>query len=66
VAAAIVVDATVVRALLVPATMRLLGPANWWLPGPLQRVHNRFGLRETSVAHETAADAPAELVSARD
>jgi RND superfamily putative drug exporter len=66
VAAAIVVDATIVRALLVPATMRLLGPANWWLPGPLQRVHNRFGLRETSVAHETVADAPAELVSARD
>jgi RND superfamily putative drug exporter len=66
VAAAIVVDATVVRALLVPATMRLLGPANWWLPGPLQRMHQRFGLRETAVAHEAPADTPAELVSARD
>lgn len=34
---AIIVDATIVRVLLVPATMRLLGPANWWLPGPLRR-----------------------------
>ena len=48
VAAAIVVDATIVRALLVPATMRLLGGANWWLPRPLQVVHARFGLRESA------------------
>ena len=33
---ALLVDATVVRALLVPATMRLLGRANWWAPGPLR------------------------------
>ena len=46
VAAAILVDATVVRALLVPATMRLLGGANWWLPAPLQRLWARVGLRE--------------------
>jgi hypothetical protein len=46
--------------------MRLLGPANWWLTGPLQRMHQRFGLRETAVAHEAPADTPAELVSARD
>ena len=45
-AVAVLVDATIVRALLVPATMRLLGRANWWLPQPLRRVHNRFGLRE--------------------
>jgi RND superfamily putative drug exporter len=38
---AIVVDATLVRALLVPATMRLLGNWNWWAPGPLRRLHNR-------------------------
>jgi RND superfamily putative drug exporter len=31
-AAGIIVDATVIRALLVPALMRLLGPANWWMP----------------------------------
>ena len=34
---AVLIDATVVRALLVPATMRLLGRANWWAPGPLRR-----------------------------
>jgi RND superfamily putative drug exporter len=50
VAAAILVDATVVRALLVPATMRLLGRANWWLPRPLAAVHARFGLRESGHA----------------
>ena len=36
---AIVMDATVIRALLVPATMRLLGDWNWWAPGPLKRLH---------------------------
>ncbi|MET9341724.1 MMPL family transporter [Nonomuraea sp. NPDC003804] len=43
---AIVVDATLVRALLVPATMRLMGAANWWLPGPLRGLHRRIELRE--------------------
>lgn len=41
---AIVVDATLVRALLVPATMRLLGSANWWLPPWLRRLHSRVDL----------------------
>ena len=43
---AIVVDASVVRVLVVPATMRLLGPANWWAPGPLARWWVRTGLAE--------------------
>ncbi|MBI2528140.1 MAG: MMPL family transporter [Candidatus Rokubacteria bacterium] len=43
---AVVVDATIVRALLVPATMRLLGNWNWWAPGPLARLHRRVGLGE--------------------
>jgi trehalose monomycolate/heme transporter len=43
---AVVVDASLVRALLVPATMRLLGRANWWLPGPLRRLHARVAIRE--------------------
>jgi RND superfamily putative drug exporter len=43
---ALLVDATVVRLLLVPATMKLLGNANWWAPGPLRRVYERFGLKE--------------------
>ncbi|MBA2574636.1 MAG: MMPL family transporter [Nocardioidaceae bacterium] len=44
---AIIVDATIVRALLVPATMRLLGNANWWAPRPLKRVYDRYGLKES-------------------
>src|SRR5216683_6144579 len=43
---ALVIDATVVRVLLVPATMRLLGGANWWLPRPLRRVYARYGIRD--------------------
>ena len=43
---ALVVDATVVRILLVPATMRLLGRANWWAPRPLRRLYARYGIRE--------------------
>jgi pyruvate dehydrogenase complex dihydrolipoamide acetyltransferase long form len=43
---AIVLDALLVRMVVVPATMRLLGDANWWLPGPLARVYSRFGIRE--------------------
>ena len=43
---ALLVDASVVRVLLVPATMRLLGRANWWAPPPLRRLYARYGLRE--------------------
>jgi len=43
---AVLIDATIVRALLVPATMRLLGRWNWWAPRPLIRVYERFGLKE--------------------
>jgi RND superfamily putative drug exporter len=45
-AIAVVIDATVVRALLMPATMRLLGDLNWWLPGPLRPLYRRWGIRE--------------------
>ena len=44
---ALIIDATVVRALLVPATMKLLGRWNWWAPGPLRRWWERYGFRET-------------------
>jgi RND superfamily putative drug exporter len=44
--AAVVIDATLVRMLLVPATMTLLGRANWWAPAPLRRLHARFGISE--------------------
>ena len=46
VAFAIVVDATLVRGLLVPAFMRLAGKWNWWSPGWLARLHSRYGLRD--------------------
>lgn len=42
----VALDATVVRMLLVPATMTLLGKWNWWAPAPLQRLHKRYGLNE--------------------
>ena len=47
---ALIVDAAVVRVLLVPATMRLLGPANWWAPGPLRGLYARYGIREAEAA----------------
>jgi uncharacterized membrane protein YdfJ with MMPL/SSD domain len=46
-AAAVLIDATIVRALLVPALMALLGRWNWWAPRPLRRLHARFGFAET-------------------
>jgi trehalose monomycolate/heme transporter len=55
---AVVIDATVVRILLVPATMRLLGRANWWAPGPLGRLYARYGI------HEDDGNAPPAAVPA--
>jgi RND superfamily putative drug exporter len=57
-AIAVAVDATVVRCLLVPATMTLLGPANWWAPAPLRRLHQRLGLHEAP-AHPASLTAAA-------
>jgi uncharacterized membrane protein YdfJ with MMPL/SSD domain len=45
-AIAVLIDATIIRALLVPALMQLLGKWNWWAPAPLARLHARIGLRE--------------------
>ncbi|MET7489449.1 MMPL family transporter [Streptomyces sp. NPDC005538] len=53
---AVLIDATVVRMLLVPATMALLGHRAWWAPKPLRRAHDRYGLREEpSVERELAS-----------
>jgi RND superfamily putative drug exporter len=46
VAVAVLVDTTIVRALLVPALMRLLGEWNWWAPGPLRRLQARYGFTD--------------------
>jgi trehalose monomycolate/heme transporter len=55
---ALIVDATIVRILLVPATMRLLGRANWWAPGPLRRLYGRYGISEGAAELTPAAPAP--------
>jgi RND superfamily putative drug exporter len=60
-ALAVIVDATLIRAALVPAFMRLAGNANWWAPGPLRRLHDRIGLRETAEPVALATP-PVELV----
>jgi RND superfamily putative drug exporter len=54
-ALAVLLDASLVRALLVPALMGLLGSANWWAPRPLRRVYERFGWREV---HSSPLPAP--------
>jgi RND superfamily putative drug exporter len=47
-AVAVLLDVTIVRALLVPALMRLFGDWNWWAPAPLRRIQRRFGFSEAS------------------
>jgi putative drug exporter of the RND superfamily len=54
-ALAVAIDATLVRTLVVPATMRLLGRVNWWAPAPLKRLYRRLGLGETATAVTRAA-----------
>ena len=60
-AVAIFIDATVVRMVLVPATMELLGDANWWLPKWLQRILPNIHIEgEEEVVHEVVLDEPPE------
>ncbi|HEU5385719.1 MAG TPA: MMPL family transporter [Streptosporangiaceae bacterium] len=59
---ALVVDATIIRVLLVPATMRLLGQANWWAPRPLRRLYARYGIKEEA---EEKVPAPAVAAAAK-
>lgn len=47
---AVLADATLVRVLLVPAFMHLMGRLNWWAPNPLARLHQRVGIREAPYA----------------
>ncbi len=61
-AIAVLVDATIIRVLLVPATMRLIGTWNWWAPGPLGRFADRLGFshvedEEAAVSGPTATRA---------
>ncbi|MEW2354752.1 MMPL family transporter [Spirillospora sp. NPDC029432] len=65
IALAVLVDATLVRGLLVPAFMRLTGPANWWAPAPLARLHDRIGLTEPELAYPSRARRWLTAASAR-
>jgi len=65
-AIAVVVDATIVRCLLVPATMTLLGDRNWWAPAPLRRLYDRYGLREAPSVIDLSAGAAAIATPAAD
>ncbi|MGB7587130.1 MAG: efflux RND transporter permease subunit [Solirubrobacterales bacterium] len=53
-ALAVLIDASIIRALLVPSLMALLGKWNWWAPAPLRRLHERFGISEATVKPEEA------------
>ncbi len=57
-AIAVLVDATIIRVLLVPATMRLMGRWNWWAPGPLGRLAERLGFSHVE-DEDVDVDAPA-------
>jgi uncharacterized membrane protein YdfJ with MMPL/SSD domain len=57
VALAVLIDASIIRALLVPALMELLGKWNWWAPRPLRRLHERWGISEVSSAYDRAGAA---------
>lgn len=59
-ATAVAIDATVVRCVLVPAVMTLLGRANWWAPAPLKRLHRHIGLNETVLPGPAPVAAPAQ------
>jgi RND superfamily putative drug exporter len=56
-ALAVLIDATIIRALLVPSLMELLGKWNWWAPAPLRRLHERWGVSETGPTQPPVAGA---------
>ena len=55
-ALAVLIDATIIRALLVPSLMGLLGRWNWWAPRPLRRLHDRIGFSEGPSAPSASAE----------
>jgi RND superfamily putative drug exporter len=65
---AIVVDATLIRMLLLPAVMTLMGRSNWWSPPAVRRWHARHGLREVDVSPVVGeiAETPAVALAAAD
>jgi len=59
---AVVADATLVRMLLVPAFMHVLGRVNWWAPNPLTRLHARFGFNERAGRQALRAQTPSRTI----
>jgi RND superfamily putative drug exporter len=64
-AGAVLLDALIVRAVLVPATMLLLGKANWWLPGALERRLPRLGIEGTDGGSESTRPGSAQPLGVR-
>ncbi|QQQ76438.1 MMPL family transporter [Saccharothrix sp. 6-C] len=60
---ALALDATVVRMLLVPAVMKMLGDAAWWAPGPLRRIQERMAIHEDAPAEDEKPPRPVQAVS---
>jgi RND superfamily putative drug exporter len=63
-ALAVLIDASIVRALLVPSLMELLGKWNWWAPAPLRQLHQRFGLSEEPAGSGSSHAEPNVAVTA--
>ncbi|QUQ72496.1 MMPL family transporter [Kutzneria sp. CA-103260] len=61
-AIAVLMDATLIRGILLPAGIRILGRAAWWAPKPLRKLHRRFGLSETSNPSTATPPEPAHSV----
>ena len=64
-AIAVLIDATIIRVLLVPATMRLMGRWNWWAPGPLGRLADRLGFSHAEDEPDEPVDAGSREPPAR-
>jgi putative drug exporter of the RND superfamily len=63
-ALAVVIDATIIRGVVVPAFLRVAGDLNWWAPRPLRWLHSRIGISEAPAEAEAEAPAEAEAAAA--
>lgn len=57
-ALAVVIDATIIRGVVVPAFLRVAGDLNWWAPKPLRWLHSRIGISEAPAEEQTPPPAP--------
>ena len=61
---ALIVDASIVRVMLVPAALRLLGRASWWAPEPLRGLYARYGIGEGDGAAEPSSRPVSQPITA--